>query len=456
MIKKIRRIRDPIHGLIVFNQEDDTDMVAWELIQTPEFQRLRRIKQLGVSEFVFPGATHTRFAHSIGVYHNARKLMKIIKRELGSTFREERAKIVLLAALLHDVGHGPFSHAFEGARKAISHQRKTGPILKHEKFSALMITAENGGIRPILENQREGISKEIADLLERDDPSDFYHAVVSSSFDADRLDYLIRDRYMTGTQSGSIDEDWLLNNLTTQMVKFSQDDDPKPLEIPTFVFTSKARQAAEDFLLARYRLYRQVYLHKVTRGFEKLITGLFQYVGNDEVDKSKLGIPLNHPLMQFLDPGGETIDLYRRLDDITVWAAVEQLSRCEDKHAVRLANCLWNRIPMKTLDVSALYENDLDGESNAIRRLTTFCSKNKELPIFEDQASLNLYSEVSGEQAKAHKMVRVLDGGGHQSEIVQFNDTIIGKNLQAEAKLTRFYFLDDDVKNQAEKAMKGG
>jgi HD superfamily phosphohydrolase len=456
MIRKIQRIRDPIHGLIVFDEKDDTDMTAWELIQTPEFQRLRRIKQLGVGEFVFPGATHTRFAHSIGVYHNARKLMQIIKRELGNNYSKERAKTVLLAALLHDVGHGPFSHAFEGARKAISKQRKAGQILKHEKFSSLMITAEDGGIHPVLEKQRPGLAKEIAELLEQDDPSDFYHAVVSSSFDADRLDYLTRDRYMTGTHSGSIDEDWLLNNLTTHRIEYYQEDDQISTQIPTFVFTSKARQAAEDFLLARYRLYRQVYLHKVTRGFEKLITGLLQHVGRDETDKSKLGIPSNHPLMRFLAPGGENLDLYRKLDDITVWAVIAQLSQCDDPYAARLAGCLWNRIPMKTLDVSALYENDPDGESNAIRKLKAFITKNNTLPIFEDQPDINLYSEVSGEQAKAHKMVRVLDGGGHQGEIVEFADTIIGKNLRTKAMLTRFYFLDDDIKSQAEKAMRGG
>ena len=111
------RLRDPVHVLIVFEGVNLRDQLAWELINTPEFQRLRRIKQLGVSEFVFPGATHTRFAHCIGVFHTARQLVKIIERELlaqnskPDLYREE---VALFAALLHDIGHGPFSHAFAG------------------------------------------------------------------------------------------------------------------------------------------------------------------------------------------------------------------------------------------------------------------------------------------------------------------------------------------------------
>jgi hypothetical protein len=114
MTDRNRRLRDPIHGLIVFDKNDryETDMLAWRLIQTPEFQRLRRIRQLGVSEFVFPGATHTRFAHSIGVYHNARKLMQVVRDTEGADFKGDRARVVLIAALLHDLGHGPLSHGF--------------------------------------------------------------------------------------------------------------------------------------------------------------------------------------------------------------------------------------------------------------------------------------------------------------------------------------------------------
>ena len=134
---KTQRIRDPIHDLIVFDDDGPVDSFAWELLGTPDVQRLRRIKQLGVSEFVFPSASHNRFAHSVGVFDNARRLVKLIEREnklnrVSGEFDPERAKVALFAALLHDIGHGPFSHAFEEARKAIAAERDGGDAAKQK------------------------------------------------------------------------------------------------------------------------------------------------------------------------------------------------------------------------------------------------------------------------------------------------------------------------------------
>lgn len=204
-MKKTQRIRDPIHGLIVFDDDGLVDEAVWALLSTVEMQRLRRVKQLGVSEFVFPSASHTRFSHSIGVFHNARRLVGIIRREIelkrvAGEFNEARAKVALFAALLHDIGHGPFSHAFEEARKALAAEAAPkSKIRNHEAFTAEMIRDPAGEISKIL--AASGISADdVADLVAAETPADMYHAVVSSSFDADRLDYLLRDRYMTGTE----------------------------------------------------------------------------------------------------------------------------------------------------------------------------------------------------------------------------------------------------------------
>ncbi|MCE2392176.1 MAG: HD domain-containing protein, partial [Proteobacteria bacterium] len=115
-----QRLRDPVHGLIVFGNgtdeyQNETDRIAWRLLDTREFQRLRRIRQLGFSDLVYPGATHSRFAHSVGVYHTARNLVEVIRRKREGSHEEGLARVALLAALLHDVGHGPFSHVFEHA-----------------------------------------------------------------------------------------------------------------------------------------------------------------------------------------------------------------------------------------------------------------------------------------------------------------------------------------------------
>ncbi len=197
---KVKRLRDPVHDLIVFD-DGPVDQTAWSLIDAPEFQRLRRIRQLGFSEFVYPSATHTRFSHSIGVFHNARRLLATVKRKLGTAYDEERAAIAALAALLHDVGHGPFSHTFESIDKKLLRAKK------HESWSAEIIEGDNE-IGRTLRHLGRKFPSEISLMLKASEPADIYASVVSSQFDADRLDYLVRDRYMTGVEIGRFDVNW--------------------------------------------------------------------------------------------------------------------------------------------------------------------------------------------------------------------------------------------------------
>ena len=134
---KPQRIRDPVHNLIEFGT-DQFEHTLWRVIQTAPFQRLRRIRQLGFSEYVFPGATHTRFAHSVGVFHTARQLMAIIKRHISShsgQVKEHQLHVALAAALVHDVGHGMFSHAFEEVGRKLSL-----PMAHHEEVSGILIS----------------------------------------------------------------------------------------------------------------------------------------------------------------------------------------------------------------------------------------------------------------------------------------------------------------------------
>ncbi len=454
---KTRRIRDPIYGFIVFDEKNETDMLAWELIETPEFQRLRRIKQLGVSDFVFPSATHSRFAHSLGVYHNARMLMKIIRREEGGSFDENRANVILIAALLHDIGHGPFSHAFEDARKAVARHKGQSKAPSHEKFTENLILDKNGAINKILEASKAGLSQDVADIFAIDNPADIYHAVVSSSFDADRLDYLMRDRYMTGTGAGAIDRDWLIENL--KIYKIYNPDDPDDPDntsgIPTFTFKAKARQAAEDFLLARHRLYTQVYLHKTTRGFEKLATALFVKIGDPEICPNHLGLDKNAPLVRFLRDTEASLDDYKRLDDAAVWSAIEVLTRSQDDDTCRLAKRLFNREPPRVLDLAAHFSDDKEAFFNAENRLDNHLNSQLGTSVFKDSPGYNLYTTMGGESEKEHKKVRVHDGNGAAKEITAFKNTIIGEPHQEKARLLRYYFLDDEIYREARDVMDG-
>ena len=310
---RIQRVRDPVHGLIVFSDSGDNarlDRAAWKLLNTREFQRLRRIRQLGVTEATFPGATHTRFAHSIGVFHTARKLVELVRRfSLDAEFNKPRADIAVLAALVHDIGHGPFSHDFESA------QKDRGIDKRHEKWTAELVRDTSGSIFEILEWFRRGAAEEVAELLEAENPLDEYHAIVSSSFDADRLDYLRRDRLMTGSGAGAIDFDWLIDNIRIADVPVAGDDDEDGPTFRTFCLDEKAVQAAEAFLLSRYHLFEQVYLHKTTRGIEVLLKQLFHRVASAAEDGSfpVLGLDANDPYVRFFCAGGQTRENYLRL-----------------------------------------------------------------------------------------------------------------------------------------------
>lgn len=463
---KTQRIRDPIHNLIVFDEKDKVDPWAWRLINMPEFQRLRRIRQLGVSEFVFPGATHTRFAHSIGVYHNARRLIRLIDEHLldsaktdvdpGKPPSEDRSIVIRLAALLHDIGHGPFSHAFEGAREALAKAKGQEKIRKHEFFSAELIRQESSAVCKVLSEFDSALPAKIAEVIEADDPTDVYHAVVSSSFDADRLDYLQRDRYMTGTQAGSVDLEWLLNNLIIENIPLGQEEeDAEPTLAPTFAFSEKARTAAEDFLLARYRLFTNVYLHKTTRGFEKVVTALIQWIGTDG-NAEGVGIESDHPLIRFLTADGDgSVEDYAQLDDVMIWGLVDRISRCTEAYPRMLARCLLQRNRPKCLDISGHFRGDLQLVASTDTKIQERFRGRLGETVFRDAAPINLYKELDGEPAKEHKLIRVRTSTSLR-EISRFKDTIISDYLKSDRKIVRYYFFDSDEYETARRIMTEG
>ncbi len=351
MTLRTQRLRDPVHGLIVFEKEDALAQLAWKLINTPEFQRLRRIKQLGVSEFVFPSAVHSRFAHSIGVFHTARELVRIIERESDGSrpFDQDRADVATIAALLHDMGHGPFSHTFEGV------QMSRGVRKQHEKWTADIIRSGDGAIRPLLEARRSGLTEEVATLVAAEDPTDIYHAVVSSSFDADRLDYLRRDRLMTGTGAGAIDFDWLMEHVRVADIVIDAPDSVAGEDASTvaaFCLDPKARPAAEQFLLSRYTLHEQVYLHKTTRCIETMIGELLRRLATvaEEPDTAptRTGLQPDHVLLRFFAPDGDTLDNYLALDDLAITGSLEKMQQGDDPVIADLAGRLRERRLYKT------------------------------------------------------------------------------------------------------------
>lgn len=338
---KSQRIRDPLHDLIEF-RADKFENVLWEVLQTRPFQRLRRVKQLAFSELVFPGATHTRFAHSVGVFHIARQLMAIIEEHLGADVDPDRAKVALAAALVHDIGHGPFSHSFEEAGEKLEI-----PYAKHEAVSADLI--RNSEVSEVLDKVHPGFADEVSNLIAVDGPTDIYSAVVSSQFDADRLDYIQRDPLMAGTQHSKIDFTWLRSNLEIGSLKYGVDNEVVG-ETETFVLSSKAFFAAETYVLGLFHLYPTVYFHKATRSAEKLFTYLLvrlcDLVRDGEVEAS--GLTAAHPLVKFLaDPNQEN---FLSMDDALIWGSIHQMVLAKDECLQEIAQRLRDRKLLKCVD----------------------------------------------------------------------------------------------------------
>lgn len=251
----LQRIRDPLHNLIVFNEKKQLDRTLWKVIGSRPFQRLRRIKQLGFSEIVHPGATHSRFAHSLGVLQTARELMTIVQERADGHRSEAREDIAMAASLLHDIGHGPFSHAFETVGQHLGLEL----LADHEQISDLMI--RTGELAELLEDMGSGFAKDVATMILKTGPKMVHDAIVSSQFDADRPDYMRSDQLMTGSKHSSVDFAWLLDNWEIDDVTDGVDD-LQAGKVPTFVIGPEAIQAADSYVLGLFQLYPTIYFHK--------------------------------------------------------------------------------------------------------------------------------------------------------------------------------------------------
>lgn len=339
---RTQRVRDPVHNLIEFDGTE-FEQTCWKVLQTRPMQRLRRVKQLGFSEYTYPGASHTRLAHSIGVFNTARQLANVVRSRIGTRFDTRESQIAVAAALVHDVGHGPFSHAFEDALK------KIGVAKKHELRTRSLLSLEE--VREAFEDFEE-FPDAIADLLESEFPATIYASIISSQFDADRLDYMRRDRLMSGTQQSGIDFDWLMANLDVARVPVDQDN-KIVRRADSLVIREKAIVAAEGYIFSLLYLYINVYYHKTTRGLEKIFTALVERLATLIAggNLAKTGLPANHPLVKFLaDP--DNVECFLELDDAVVLGSLSMLVAAQDMAVAELAKRLRDRRIFRCIDVT--------------------------------------------------------------------------------------------------------
>lgn len=236
--------KDPVHKYIYVQEP-----AIWDIINTREFQRLRRIRQLGTSFLTFHGAEHSRFSHSLGVYEITRKIISQFERNGYEDWPSEERLLCLCAALLHDIGHGPFSHSIETVFGE-----------HHEAWSCRMIQGDTE-VNRVLRAIDASMPDRVAGVICKTYPQEIAVSLVSSQLDADRMDYLLRDAYSTGVNYGMFDLERILRVIRPYQGKI--------------VVKESGMHAVEDYLTSRYQMYWQVYFHPVTRSSEIVLRNIF-------------------------------------------------------------------------------------------------------------------------------------------------------------------------------------
>ena len=308
-------LKDPVHSYIHIHYE-----VIWNCLDSKEFQRLRRIRQLGGDFQVYPTAEHSRFSHSLGVYEIVRRMVTEVK-SLCVELTEYEKVCVMLAGLLHDVGHGPFSHAFE---HVTNHS--------HEEYTAKIILG-NTELNSILRAVSDKLPQDIVSIIQHTHENDILNQIVSGQLDADRMDYLLRDSYFTATSYGQFDLERILRTMRVRKTAEGR---------KVIVVKYTGIHSVEDYIMARYQMYWQVYYHPVARSYEAVFIQLFNRlkdifkVDKDYFEDMKVLIP-------FLEKSEVSVDEYFKLDENSLLYCCALIQDKEDKIAADLARRLQNR-----------------------------------------------------------------------------------------------------------------
>ena len=312
-MNKRKIINDPIYGFITIPYD-----IIFDLIEHPYFQRLRRIKQLGLTHYVYPGALHTRLHHALGAMHLMQQAIKTL-RSKSIEITEKEAKAVTIAILLHDIGHGPFSHALE--HKIVS--------IHHEEISLLFMEQLN---------EEFGGQLELAiKIFKGDYYKRFLHQLVSSQLDMDRMDYLNRDSYFTGVSEGVIGYDRII-----KMLNVRNDE---------IVIEYKGIYSVENFLISRRIMYWQVYLHKTALSAEQMLIKVFERVKT--LANQKVDLPMSNALRFFIYKNigskefetnkKELLNEFALLDDVDIISAIKNFAQSDDYILKKLSTDILNR-----------------------------------------------------------------------------------------------------------------
>jgi len=399
---KRKIINDPIYGFVTLPND-----IIYDLINHPFFQRLRRIKQLGLTNLVYPGALHTRFHHAIGAMHLMQEAVLTLKqKEVAITEDEEQA--VLIAILLHDIGHGPFSHALEHSLvKGISHETISSFIMNelNKEFKGKLSLAIK-----IFNNQYK---------------KHFLHQLVSSQLDMDRLDYLKRDSFFTGVSEGVISSDRIIKMLNVVN--------------NNLVVEQKAIYSIEKFLIARRLMYWQVYLHKTVLSAETLLVNILKRAkeisaqGKDLFATPTLQLFLKNNFTKTdFEKDKSLLEEFTKLDDNDVVASIKVWCGNEDKILSLLCCNLLER---------KLYKIELESSPIATSRKNQLLDKaSKYYNITRRDASYFVFTDsVNNSAYNANSFnINVLMNNGSVMDVAQASDQL---NIQSLSKTVTKYFI---------------
>ncbi|HEX9826375.1 MAG TPA: HD domain-containing protein [Flavobacteriaceae bacterium] len=398
-INKLKIFNDPIYGFITI-----PNALIFDLIEHKYFQRLRRIAQMGMSYLVYPGAHHTRFHHAIGCMHLMQKTVNVLRFK-GVTISEEEENALYIAILLHDIGHGPFSHAME-------HSIVRG--ISHETISLLFMqelnTEFNGSLTLAIK------------IFKGEHERQFLGQLISSQFDMDRADYLKRDSFYAGVAEGNINSERLIT-----MLNVVND---------ALVIEEKGIYSVEKFLVARRFMYWQVYLHKTGLVAEQLLIRVLKRA--KELIKNGEQLEASTPLLYFLTNeisienfDLDTLQTFSRLDDFDVISAIKSWQYHDDFVLQNLCNMIINRTLLKIKIKDRKFENKkLQGHIQKLKEAHNISEHEAEYFVFGGEVSNQAYQ-------KDTQKINILYKSGKVEDIVKATDQF---DLKALSKsVTKYY-----------------
>jgi HD superfamily phosphohydrolase len=348
-MNKKKIFNDPVYGFVTVPTE-----LLFDLIEHPYFQRLRRIQQLGLTNFVYPGALHTRFHHALGAMHLMQLALRTLK-DKGVKISAVEGEAAQIAILLHDVGHGPLSHALETA---------IFQDVPHEQLSLYLMERLN--------EQFHGKLSLAMQMFQGSYEREFFHQLISSQLDMDRLDYLNRDSFYTGVEEGRPGADRLIKML--QVVN------------ERLVLEEKAVYSVENFLVSRRLMYWQVYLHKTVTSAEQMVIRVMQRAR--DLARAGVSVPGSSCLTYFLERAvtladfqkdAEILNRFVQLDDVDIWSAMKAWTSHDDKVLSFLAKSLLNRQLFKIVIRSEPYDEEFQ------LGITELIAESFQLPLEEAQ-----------------------------------------------------------------------